>query len=47
MLDQVSLHNNEISGGVNDLYLLFSDGQLQMFEVDLDKMNCYYCTSGV
>jgi hypothetical protein len=46
-LRQVTLHNNDMSGDVNDMCTLFYDGQLKTFEVDLDKMTCDCCTSGV
>jgi Leucine-rich repeat (LRR) protein len=46
-LRQVTLHNNDMTGDVNDMCSLFFDGRLQTFEVDLDKMKCDCCTSGI
>jgi hypothetical protein len=42
----VTLNNNEMSGDVNGMCPLISDGRLQRFDVDLDKMICNCCSSG-
>jgi hypothetical protein len=42
----VTLNNNNLSGDMNELCPLISDGRLQRFDVDLDKMVCDCCSSG-
>jgi hypothetical protein len=42
----VTLNNNELSGDMNEMCPLISDGRLQRFDVDLDKMVCNCCSSG-
>jgi hypothetical protein len=42
----VTLNNNELSGDINEMCPLISDGRLQRFDVDLDKIVCNCCSSG-
>jgi hypothetical protein len=42
----LTLNNNELSGDMNEMCPLISDGRLQRFDVDLDKMVCDCCSSG-
>jgi hypothetical protein len=42
----VTLNNNNMSGDMNEMCPLISDGRLQRFDVDVDKMVCDCCSSG-
>jgi hypothetical protein len=46
-LGVVTLQNNDLTGDMNDMCSLIDNGRLQTFQVDLDKMTCDCCTSGV
>lgn len=44
LLRELTIYGNDIEGDINEMCNLFYDGQMELLEVDLDKVTCQCCS---